>query len=166
WKKSWEVIRKRKIMFADFWNHGPVSDGCISAGRPGGYFYLDWQANVYPCVFFPYAAANLKELYEKGGNLNDLINLPLHKKIREWQFKYWHEGDLLRPCPIRDHYLMAKSFVLETNAKPADSAAREILFDPDYEKKMAEYDFRLASVTKNIWERVYKNGARKAIRVN
>uniref|UniRef100_A0A7C4XLQ9 Radical SAM protein n=1 Tax=candidate division WOR-3 bacterium TaxID=2052148 RepID=A0A7C4XLQ9_UNCW3 len=163
WEKSWEIIRERKIMFADFWNHGPVSDGCISAGRPGGYFYIDWQANVYPCVFFPYAGANLKEIYEKGGNLNDLINLPLHKRIREWQFKYWHEGDLLRPCPIRDHYLMAKRFVIETGAKPADEAAKEILFDPDYEKKMAEYDIDLAQKTEKIWERVYRNGTRKAV---
>ncbi len=163
WEKSWKIIRDKKIMYADFWNHGPVSDGCISAGRPGGYFYLDWQANVYPCVFFPYAAANLKEIYEKGGNLNDLINLPLHKRIREWQFKYWKEGDLLRPCPIRDHYLMAKKFVVETRAKPADSSAEEILKDPDYEKKMAEYDFELERKTRVIWEKVYRNGTRKAV---
>lgn len=158
WEKSWEIIKKRKFMFADFWNHGPVSDGCISAGRPGGYFYIDWQANVYPCVFFPYAAANLKQLYEKGGNLNDLINLPLHKRIREWQFKYWKEGDLLRPCPIRDHYEMAKRFVIETKAIPADDAAREILLSREYEKKMVDYDIKLAEKTKRLWEQVYKNG--------
>lgn len=163
WKKSWEIVRNKKIMYADFWNHGPVSDGCISAGRPGGYFYIDWQANIYPCVFFPYAAGNLKEIYENGGNLNDLINLPLHKKIREWQFKYWKDGDLLRPCPIRDHYLIAKQFVLETSAKPADEAAEEILKDSDYEKKMAEYDLELEEKTRVIWERIYKNGTRKAV---
>lgn len=163
WKKSWEIIRDRKIMYADFWNHGPVSDGCISAGRPGGYFYIDWHANVFPCVFFPYAAANLKEIYENGKNLNDLINLPLHKKIREWQFKYWKDGDLLRPCPIRDHYLVAKNFVLETQAIPADQAAEEILHSSDYEKKMTKYDFELERKTRIIWEKVYRNGTRKAI---
>ncbi len=163
WRKSWEIVRDKKIMYADFWNHGPVSDGCISAGRPGGYFYVDWQANVYPCVFFPYAAANLDEIYKNGGNLNDLINLPLHKRIREWQFKYWQEGDLLRPCPIRDHYLMAKKIVIETKAKPADEAAAIILSSYDYEQKMANYDFELEKKTKNIWERIYKNGTRKAI---
>uniref|UniRef100_A0A7C4THN8 Radical SAM protein n=1 Tax=candidate division WOR-3 bacterium TaxID=2052148 RepID=A0A7C4THN8_UNCW3 len=163
WKKSWEIVKEKKIMFADFWNHGPVSDGCISAGRPGGYFYIDWQANVYPCVFFPYAGANIKDIYEKGGNLNDLINLPLFKRIREWQFKYWKEGDLLRPCPIRDHYLMAKEFVIETNAKPADEVAEEILKNPEYEKKMSEYDKELEKKTSLIWEKVYKNGYRKAV---
>ncbi len=168
WEKSWEIIKKRKIMLADFWNHGPVSDGCISAGRPGGYFYLDWQANVYPCVFFPYAGTNIKELFAKGGNLNDLINLPLFKKIREWQFKYWKEGDLLRPCPIRDHYKKAKKFVLETKARPGDEGAAELIKNPEYEKQMNHYDRELEKRTSKIWEEYYKrsNGSRKAITNN
>lgn len=168
WEKSWDVIKKRKIMFVDFWNHGPVSDGCISAGRPGGYFYIDWQANVYPCVFFPYAAANMSTLYANGGNLNDLINLPLYSRIRDWQFKYWKEGDLLRPCPIRDHYKMAKKFVLETKAIPADKGTAEIIKDPLYEKKMDDYDKELEKRTTPIWEDIYLHGTRrrKTIRHN
>ena len=160
WEKSWDVIKERKIMFVDFWNHGPVSDGCISAGRPGGYFYIDWQANVYPCVFFPYAAANMGEIYSNKGNLNDLINLPLYSRIRNWQFRYWKNGDLLRPCPIRDHYKMAKKFVLETKATPADDGAAEIIKDPVYEKKMERYDAELEKRTTAIWEDVYKHGTR------
>jgi MoaA/NifB/PqqE/SkfB family radical SAM enzyme len=168
WEKSWDIVKKRKKMFVDFWNHGPVSDGCVSAGRPGGYFYIDWQANVYPCVFFPYAAANMADLYANNGNLNDLINLPLHSRIRNWQFKYWKEGDLLRPCPIRDHYRMAKKFVLETKAIPADAGTAAIIKDPMYEKKMDMYDKELARRTTRIWEDVYKNGSRRreAIRDN
>ncbi len=161
WERSWEIIKKRKIMFVDFWNHGPVTDGCISAGRPGGYFYIDWQANVYPCVFFPYAAANMDDLYRQGGNLNDLIEMPLHEMIRDWQFKYWKDGDLLRPCPIRDHYRMAKKFVLDTKAIPADPGTAAIIKDPSYEKKMDDYDRELAKRTTRIWEDVYKNGSRR-----
>lgn len=161
WERSWEIVKKRKIMFVDFWNHGPVTDGCISAGRPGGYFYIDWQAKVYPCVFFPYAAANMNEVYAKGGNLNDLINMPLYAQIRDWQFKYWKEGDLLRPCPIRDHYRMAKKFVLDTNAVPADEVTAAIIKDPVYERKMDEYDQALARKTTPIWKEIYLNGARR-----
>jgi MoaA/NifB/PqqE/SkfB family radical SAM enzyme len=161
WEKSWEIIKKRKIMFVDFWNHGPVTDGCISAGRPGGYFYIDWQAKVYPCVFFPYAATTMKEIYDGGGNLNDLINLPLYSRIRDWQFKYWKGGDLLRPCPIRDHYRFAKKLVLETDATPADEGSAAIIKDPVYEKKMNKYDKELAKRTTPIWEEVYLHGARR-----
>jgi MoaA/NifB/PqqE/SkfB family radical SAM enzyme len=167
WKKSWDIVIDRKIMLVDFWNHGPVSDGCISAGRPGGYFYLDWQGNVYPCVFFPYANANIGKIYKQGRNLNDIINLPLHCQIRNWQFKYWREGDLLRPCPIRDHYKMAKKFVIESNALPGDEGAEKIISDPEYEKKMDEYDASLKEKTSRIWEEVYiqGNGSRKHIKV-
>jgi len=161
WEKSWDIVKKRKIMYVDFWNHGPVTDGCISAGRPGGYFYIDWQAKVYPCVFFPYAATTMNEIYDSGGDLNDLINLPLHSRIRNWQFKYWKEGDLLRPCPIRDHYRLAKKFVLEAKAMPADEGTAEIIRDPVYEKKMDRYDRELAKRTTPIWEEVYLHGARR-----
>jgi len=161
WKKSWEIVKSRKIMFVDFWNHGPVTDGCISAGRPGGYFYIDWQAKVYPCVFFPYAATTMNEIYDSGGNLNDLIQMPLYSRIRDWQFKYWREGDLLRPCPIRDHYRFAKKLVLETKAMPADEGSAAIIKDPVYEKKMNYYDKELEKRTTPIWEEVYLHGARR-----
>lgn len=161
WEKSWDIVKKRKIMYVDFWNHGPVTDGCISAGRPGGYFYIDWQAKVYPCVFFPYAATTMNEIYDSGGDLNDLINLPLHSRIRDWQFKYWKEGDLLRPCPIRDHYRLAKKFVLEAKAMPADEGTAKIIRDPVYERKMDKYDRELAKRTTPIWEEVYLHGARR-----
>jgi len=168
WEKSWYIVKNRKIMFVDFWNHGPVSDGCISSGRPGGYFYLDWQGNIYPCVFFPYAAANIGEIYARSGNLNNIINLSLHSRIRDWQFRYWKDGDLLRPCPIRDHYKLAKAFVLQTNATPADSAAKEILESKDYEEKMVSYDIKLEEKTKPIWEKFYKrrDGTKKATTIS
>ncbi len=38
--------KDRKLFIADFWNSAPVTDGCISAGKPGGYFYIEWNGNV------------------------------------------------------------------------------------------------------------------------
>lgn len=63
----------------DFWNDGFITDSCISAGRPGGYFYIDWDGNVMPCVFVPYSTHNVKDVFEKGGDLNDI----LHKRVAE-----------------------------------------------------------------------------------
>ncbi len=36
WKRSWEIVKKRKIFLADFWNHGTLSNGCIAGGRARG----------------------------------------------------------------------------------------------------------------------------------
>jgi MoaA/NifB/PqqE/SkfB family radical SAM enzyme len=74
WKRSWEIIRERRLFLADFWNHGTLSDGCISAGRStgAGYMYIDWNGAVSPCAFVPYSPVNVKDVYKRGGTLNDI----------------------------------------------------------------------------------------------
>jgi len=59
WQRTWQVIRERQVFLADFWNLGPCSNGCISAGRGGGYLYIDWNGKVMPCVFVPYSPVNI-----------------------------------------------------------------------------------------------------------
>jgi MoaA/NifB/PqqE/SkfB family radical SAM enzyme len=66
------VVRQRHLFLLDFWNHGPMVEGCIAAGRDRGYLHIDWNGNVMPCVFMPYVAANLFEIYDRGGTLNDV----------------------------------------------------------------------------------------------
>jgi len=48
--KTWQLIREKGVFMADFWNCGAVSSGCISAGKPGGYFYIDWNGNAKPSI--------------------------------------------------------------------------------------------------------------------
>ncbi len=157
YKKWRELIEKKAYFVADFWNSGVVSDGCIAYARPGGYFYIDWNGNVMPCVFVPYYKDNIIDIYERGGNLIDAIMSDFMKKGREWQFKYAYFqpahklGNLLMPCSIRDHYLNFKRIALETGAKPEDDAARIALADTKYEQGLAEYDKRLRELTENFW---------------
>jgi MoaA/NifB/PqqE/SkfB family radical SAM enzyme len=160
-RRTQEIIRKKRIFIADFWNCGSVSDGCISAGRSGGYFYIEWSGNVTPCVFNPYAVANINEIYKRGGTLNDVLNTPFFKKIREWQNEYGflkkpeETGDWILPCPIRDHYQQMKEFIKECNAFPIDEAAKNAFSDEEYEKKMVEYDEELAKIFDPIWKKEY-----------
>ncbi len=161
WERTWEIIREKKYMYADFWNHGTVSDGCISAGRSGGYFYIDWSGNVYPCVFFPYAVTNIYTIYQNGGNLNSLIDLPMFKAIRNWQTTYiQRQGDWLRPCIIRDHYHKARDLIIEHQPMPGDEGAATLLGDRTYFEKMLTYDDSLKEVTSIIWQNKYLNGRR------
>ena len=62
---------------------------------------------------------------------------------------------------MRDHYKMAKNFVIETKAIPADEGTAAIIKDPAYEEKMDKYDRELAKRTTPIWESIYKRGTRR-----
>jgi len=162
WQRTWEIVREKKILFADFWNHGTVSNGCIAGGRPGGYFYIDWHGNVAPCVFFPYTAVNIKEIYERGGNLNDVLTTPFFRAIRRWQDSYGYASkglnsktDWLRPCPIRDHYEEARRIIDRYRPKPIDEAAASALKNREYYKMMVDFDQALEKTTRKIWEREY-----------
>ena len=70
---DWDIIRQRQIFLADFWNHGILMEGCLAAGRAngGGYFYIDWNGAVSPCVFVPYSPVKVNKVFKEGGNLND-----------------------------------------------------------------------------------------------
>ena len=71
WERSWQVVRERRLFLMDFWNHDPLVEGCIAAGRERGYLHIDWRCDVMPCVFLPYVAANLNAVYRQGGIQDD-----------------------------------------------------------------------------------------------
>jgi MoaA/NifB/PqqE/SkfB family radical SAM enzyme len=162
WRRTWQVIRERKIMLADFWNCGTVSDGCIAGGREAGYLYIDWNGKVMPCVFVPYAAANINELYSNGGDLNDLWELPYFKAIRAWQWDYAYgkqepeqHGNWLLPCSLRDHYGMGRELIDTYGPEPEDQAAAEALLDGNYYEGLMAYDESLETLFEPVWEQEY-----------
>jgi len=162
-RKNQQLIKEKEIFIADFWNCGSVTDGCISAGREGGYLYIEWNGNVTPCVFNPYAVANINEIYKKGGSLNDVLNLPFLEKIRKWQDDYAlkqkpeNMGNWILPCPIRDHYEEMRQFIDQDKARPIDEAAKQALKDPKYKEGMINYDKKLAKTFDPVWKKEYQN---------
>jgi len=162
WHRVWEVVEKRHLFLVDFWNHGPLANGCISAGRASGYVYIDWNGNIMPCVFTPYAAANIHQLYASGGTLNDVWASPFFKAIRDWQVDYGYggealsaEGNWLSPCPFRDHYRLFRGWIDKYHPEPEDDSARETLLDKHYYKYMAEYGDKFRELSQKIWEEDY-----------
>lgn len=162
WRRTWEIIRERRIMLADFWNCGTVSEGCIAAGAPGGYLYIDWNGKVMPCVFVPYAAANLNEIYQQGGTLDDVYELPYFRAIRAWQHGYGlgarrpeEHGNWLMPCSFRDHYAMGRSLIERYQAQPQDEAAAAALEDETYCRHLIAYDRALHGALDPVWEQEY-----------
>ncbi len=170
WRRSWEIIRQRQVLLADFWNHGTVTDGCLSSGRfsGGGYMYIDWNGAVTPCVFVPYSPVNINEIYATGGTLNDAWADAFFAHLRTWQREY-HDGNgngrapnengragnWMTPCPIRDHHAAFRRILSEHEPDPIDENATEALLDAEYARGMAAYGEACQSVSEPIWTERY-----------
>jgi hypothetical protein len=165
-RRETELIFGKKMFLIDFWNGGPLSVGCISAGRAGGYFYIDWNGNISPCVFFPYYIDNIYDVYESNRSLSSVLSAPLFKSIRSWQQNYRGNGsanrtqNLFVPCPIRDHYAFARDAIGRFQAKPMDEAAARSIEDQEYHAGMIEYGKRTAELLDPIWEEQIFSGKR------
>ncbi len=161
WEKNRKIVQERKIFIADFWNDGTVSDGCISGGRTGGYFYINWNGDCAPCVFAPYAVHNINEVYKNGGNLNTVLNSEFFRAIRKWQDEYAYKqpkdkkGNLIRTCAIRDHYGMYYELIKDHKPHPIDEDARDAFRDEKYRKELTAYGEKIEELTKGIWENEY-----------
>ena len=158
WKQSWEMVRKKDFFIADFWNHGTCVDGCLAAGGhgQGGYFYIDWNGAVTPCVFMPYSPVNIRDVYAEGKTLNDVWQEPFFQAVRQWQYDYIADGrSMLAPCPNRDHHDELEKLLLKHRPEPTDANAAETLVDPDYTRGLVEYNKRFEALTDDVWEEHY-----------
>lgn len=160
WSKSWQIIREKHFFLADFWNHGTVVDGCLSAGGHGngGYMYIDWNGNVSPCVFVPYSPVNIKDIYSRGGTLNDIFTEPFFADIRKWQSEIHEQTrgkNLLNPCPMRDHNADLRQLIRKHEAEPTDDNAAAALQDGNYADGMDAYDEKYQKIVDKVWEKVY-----------
>lgn len=163
WKRSWEVVRERRYFLLDFWNHGPMVEGCIAAGRERGYMHIDWNSDVMPCVFMPYTAANLHEIYSQGGTLNDVWSSLLFREVRQWQRDYGYgcrklskEGNWMLPCPFRDHFATFRTWIESLEVKPQEGVAQATFLNDDpFCEKMLAYEIEQAKLIQELWEKEY-----------
>jgi MoaA/NifB/PqqE/SkfB family radical SAM enzyme len=158
WKRSWEIVRERQFFMPDFWNHGTCVDGCIAAGGhgQGGYFYIDWNGAVTPCVFMPYSPVNIRDVYARGKTLNDVWQEPFFQAIRQWQYDYVDDDrNMIAPCPNRDHHDELERVLMQYEPDPTDTNAAETLIDPEYTHGLVAYNRRFEAITGNVWESHY-----------
>ncbi len=157
------LIRDKKYFMVDFWNSGTCVEGCISAGRYGGYLYVNWNGDVAACTFNPYAPANVNDTYKAGKTLNDILNEPYFKAIRNWMDEYGLRrekdkiGNWITPCICKDHYRELRPMIDKYKPKPLDESAQEALDDPAYKEAMFKHADDLAAKFNPIWEKEYLN---------
>ncbi len=160
-RKTWSLIKERKIPFIDFWNCGSVIGGCMAAGRSHGYIHIEWNGNITPCVFYPYTSQNIVEIYKQGGDLNSVLFSSFFEKIREWQNGYIFDkptekmGDMIACCPIRDHHKIIPRFNKETGAKVIDNSARKNLENENFRKGLIDYGEKFKILSGEIWDKEY-----------
>jgi len=169
YQRTWELIRERHQFVIDFWNGATGSNGCLAAGRPGGYFHVNWNGDVSPCVFFPYAPLNIRELYARGGSLDEVWTHPFFAEIRRWQRDYGyresHERcprceNWIAPCLIRDHHSDFRRIMGAHEVRPTDDDARAALGDQGWHEGLEQFDREFHGITGPLWEAQYRNGSR------
>jgi MoaA/NifB/PqqE/SkfB family radical SAM enzyme len=163
--RVWELVRERRLFVADFWNSASVTNGCVAGGRAGGYFYIDWSGACCPCVFVPYAPVDIRDVYARGGTLDDVWSQPFFAAFRAWQRAYGYRqggerapaecGNWLRPCLIRDHHAAFQRLVEEHRPRPTDQAAFDALHDDAYHAGLDAFDERLAELSDPLWRENY-----------
>ena len=168
-RRMWEVIRQRKVFLMDFWNSGTTTHGCLAGGRQGGYFYINWNGDVTPCVFVPYAGCNILDIYERGGNLLELMEIDFFKEIRRWQKSYGYKTrpaetkNLILPCIHRDHFDVLYRLLNRYEPKPINDEAAAALGDPVYLEGLSAYGRNCAAVLDPVWREEYLQGCGRAM---
>ena len=157
--KMWEQLMKRKYCVADFWNSGALTEGCLAYGRWGGYFYINWDGKIMPCVFVPFSQDNINDLYAQGKTLADGLHSKLMKNGRKWQHEYGfknsdHRENILMPCSIRDHFDNFRRNILPDEAI-AENPEAEVIRTEEYRKLLTKFDQELSGLTREIWEKTY-----------
>ncbi|MCD6404843.1 MAG: radical SAM protein [Planctomycetes bacterium] len=167
-RRTWDFVNNDGYFIADFWNSGAAGNGCIAAGRPGGYLYINWDGDITPCVFIPFSAANIIDIYRAGGNLNTILETPFFKRIRQWQDNYGYAKHMenpdnwFAPCIIRDHLPDLLDAVRRSGAHPLDPDAAEAVKDNAYIRGLTAYGERFYDLTEEDWEsRYYPVGGTK-----
>jgi MoaA/NifB/PqqE/SkfB family radical SAM enzyme len=167
--RVWSLIRERHFPILDFWNSATGSNGCLAAGRAGGYFHVNWNGDVSPCVFVPYAPKNIHEIFDNGGTLDTLWADPFFADIRQWQRRYGyredHEhcngacGNWMAPCLIRDHHAdFMKIMGDHPHVRPVDDDARAALEDPAYHVGLERFDGDYEALAGPKWRDQYLHG--------
>ncbi|MCX7697469.1 MAG: radical SAM protein [Bacteroidales bacterium] len=162
-----KLLLEKNYFLADFWNSAPMSNGCISCGRSGGYFYINWDGNIMPCVFIPYYTDNIEDLYSQGKKLEDALFSPLFKKGRDWQHRYIglkdNPGNLIRPCFYRDHYEDFYKIAKEVGVKAENDDAVKALDTQEYKEFMTKYGKNLAQLTDPIWKEMVEKVKKESL---
>ena len=138
-----EIRKTKKIIVADFWNDGPLVNGCMAGGK--NYLHVNINGDVEPCVFVHFAADNIKEK-----SLIDILTSDFFMAFRKRQP---YTENHLRPCSIIDNPYILRDIVAETGAYPTHEGAETIIscLAGPLDKYASDYK----KIADKVWEEEY-----------
>jgi MoaA/NifB/PqqE/SkfB family radical SAM enzyme len=144
-KKIIELRDRKRVVVADFWNDGILTNGCLA----GGYEYLHVISNgdVEPCVFCHFAADNIKEK-----SLREVLQSDFFKAFRK---KRPYNDNLLLPCTIIDNPHILREAVAEGGAHPTHPGSESII--TSLAPAIDEYAKAYGEVANRAWGEEYEN---------
>ncbi len=142
-KKILEIRQTKNLIVADFWNDGPLVNGCMAGGK--NYLHINVNGDVEPCVFVHFAADNIKEK-----SLEEVLTSDFFMAFRKRQP---YTENHLRPCSIIDNPQVLRDAVVEGSAYATHDGAETIITDlaKDLDKYAAEYK----EIADKAWEQEY-----------
>jgi len=138
-----EIRKNKNIVVADFWNVGPLVNGCMAGGK--NYLHINVNCDVEPCVFVHFAADNIKEK-----SLIDVLTSDFFKGFRKRQP---YTENHLRPCSIIDTPHVLRDIVAETGAYPTHDGAETIV--TSLAKELDDYADKYKVIADKAWKEEY-----------
>ena len=139
-----EMRNKYPLFAADFWNDGPYVNGCLAGGRTdSGYFHINSNGDIEPCVFAHFAADNIRDIYHRGDHLWDALNSEFFKEIRAGQ--PWNKNHQM-PCMVIDNPQCLRNVVKKTHPYATHEDAESIIENPLLVNHLNNYSESLAAI--------------------
>lgn len=142
-KRILEIRRTKNIIVADFWNDGPLVNGCMAGGK--NYLHINVNGDVEPCVFVHFATDNIKEK-----SLVDVITSDFFMAFRKRQP---YTENHLRPCCFLDNPHVLREIVAETGAYPTHDGAETLI--TCLAKPLDEYAAKYKEIADKVWKEEY-----------
>ncbi|MFO7928262.1 MAG: radical SAM protein [Candidatus Humimicrobiaceae bacterium] len=142
-KRILEIRKTKDIIVADFWNDGPLVNGCMAGGK--NYLHINVNGDVEPCVFVHFAADNIKEK-----SLEEVLTSDFFMAFRKRQP---YTENHLRPCSIIDTPQVLRDVVVEGGAYATHDGAETII--TDLAKEMDKYSEDYKKIADKAWEEEY-----------
>jgi len=138
-----EIRKTKKIIVADFWNDGPLVNGCMAGGK--NYLHVNVNGDVEPCVFVHFAADNIKE--------KSLIEILTSDFFMAFRKRQPYTENHLRPCSIIDNPYILRDIVAETGAYPTHEGAETII--SCLARPLDKYASDYKRIADKVWEEEY-----------